>query len=68
MAFSVNKLIHVACQMRSWFVLYAPGEIQGVLGVNNYAQTSHANDFVNAKSHTGEKPLLAGYLRHYPKS
>ena len=24
-------------------------------------QTSHANDFVKAKSHAGEKPLLAGY-------
>ena len=25
-------------------------------------QTSHANDFVNAKCHARDKPLLAGYL------
>ena len=27
--------------------------------------TRHANDFVNAKNHASEKPLLAGYSAHH---
>ena len=27
---------------------------------NNFAANSYANDFANAKSHAGKKPLLAG--------
>ena len=45
-----------------------PGPVCRVVGLlrkqtTNYVtrQTSHANDFVNAKSHAREKPLLAGY-------
>ena len=44
-----------------------PGPVCRVVGLlrkqSNYVtrQTSHANDFVNAKSHAREKPLLAGY-------
>ena len=25
MAFSVNKIVRVPCQSRSWFILYVPG-------------------------------------------
>ena len=45
-----------------------PGPVCHVVGLlrkqtTNYVtrQTSHANDFVNGKSHAREKPLLAGY-------
>ena len=64
MALSVNKVIRVACQSHSWFVLCTLG------GVNKLTtrQTSHANDFVNAKSHAREKPLLAGYEKWKPKT
>ena len=62
MAFSINEVIHVACQSHSWFVLYTLG------GVNKPAtpQTSHTNDFVNAKSHAREKSLLTGYEKWKP--
>ena len=59
MAFSVYKVACVACQSRSCFVCTELGRI-------NKATTrliSHANDFVNAKSHAREKPLLAGYIK-----
>ena len=51
-----------ASQSRSWFVLYAPGDV-GTRGKQTLAkrQTSHTNDFFNAKSHAKEKPLLARY-------
>ena len=32
-----------------------------VVSFEIHCETSHANDFVNAKSHAGEKPLLARY-------
>ena len=55
---SVNQVVRVSCLSRSWFVLY---------GVNKPTarQTSHANDFVNAKSHVREKPLRAGHFSPY---
>ena len=51
-----------ASKSRSWFVLYAPGDV-GTRGKQTLAkrQTSHTNDFFNAKSHAKEKPLLASY-------
>ena len=52
MAFTVYEV--VACQSRSWYVTSR--------GVNKPATrlTSDANDFVNARSHAREKPLLTG--------
>ena len=50
MTFSVYEVVRVAYQSRCCFVLYAP----------TTRQTSHANDFVNAKNHVRKKPLLAG--------
>ena len=47
MAFSVYEVIRVSCLSRSWFVYVT-------------RQTRNANDFVNAKTHAREKPLLAG--------
>ena len=73
MAFNVNEVIRVACQSRSWFVLYAPRETFSPFsrGVNisttrprgappGNRQTSQANDLVNAKGHAREKALLVG--------
>ena len=62
MAFSVNEDVRVACQSHSWFVLYTLG------GVSKLAtrQTSHTNDFVNAKSHAREESLLTGYEKWKP--
>ena len=62
MAFSVNEVVHVACQSHSWFVLYTLG------GVSKLAmqQASHTNDFVNAKSHASEESLLTGYEKWKP--
>ena len=62
MAFSVNEDVRVACQSHSWFVLYTLG------GVSKLAmrQTSHTNDFVNAKSHAREESLLTGYKKWKP--
>ena len=62
MAFRVNEVIRVACQSHSWFVLYTLG------GVNKLTtrQTSHTNDFVNAKSHARKKSLLARYEKWKP--
>ena len=40
MAFSVNEVVRVACQSRSWFVLYAPGET-GVVNKPNTNLCSH---------------------------
>ena len=59
MAFSVNEVACVACQSRSWFVLFAQEKRGG--NKTTTRQTSHANDFVNAKGHAREKPLLAGH-------
>ena len=64
MAFNVNEVIRVACQSRSWFVLYALRETFSPFprGVNiaTTRQTSQANDLVNAKGHAREKALLVG--------
>ena len=49
MAFSVYEVVHVACLSRGWFA--------------TSPKTSHANDFVNAKSHGREKHLIAGYRK-----
>ena len=51
-----------ASQSGSWFALYVPGDVR-TRRKNTLAkrQTSHANDFFNAKSHAKEKPLLARY-------
>ena len=64
MAFNVNEVVCVACQSRSWFVLYAPWETfspfsRGV-NISTTRQTSQAKDLVNAKGHAREKALLAG--------
>ena len=53
--FSVNEVFRVACQLRSWFVLYAPGRKNKKLRDIK----ARANDIVNAKSHAREKRLLA---------
>ena len=49
--FSVNEAFRVACQLRSWFVLYAPGRKNKKLRDIK----AHPNDIVNAKSHAREK-------------
>ena len=55
MAFSIYKVIRVGCLLRSFMPR----------GVNKptVRQTSHANEFVNPKSHAREKPLFAGNKR-----
>ena len=45
----------------AWLVCRVVGFSQGV-NKPTTRETTHANDFVNAKSHAREKPLLAGYL------
>ena len=62
MAFSVYEVIRVACLSRGWFV-YNPCLFLTASNQTNYAQASHANDFVNAKSHARKKPLLVGYIQ-----
>ena len=63
-AFSVNKVVRVACQSH-FGLFFRPGEkrekrfSRGV-NISTTRQTSHANDFENGKSHAREKPLLAG--------
>ena len=59
MAFSVNEVACVVCQSRSWFVLFA--QEKRCRNKTTTRQTSYANDFVNAKGHARENPLLAGY-------
>ena len=64
MAFNVNEVVRVACQSRSWFVLYTPRETfspfsRGV-NISTTRQTSQAKDLVNAKGHAREKALLVG--------
>ena len=53
--FSVNEVFRFACQLRSWFVLYAPGHKNEKLRDIK----ARANDIVKAKSHGSEKRLLA---------
>ena len=71
MTFNVNEVVLVACQSRSWFVLYATGEtfspfFWGVNKSTTRQTTSHANDFVNAKGRAREKPLFAGKKSRSP--
>ena len=47
MSFIVYEVDHVACIVCRLVALLR--------------QTCHANDFVNSKSHSGQKPLLTGY-------
>ena len=54
MVFSVYEVVRVACLSRRLF--FITGRKQ-----TSYATDEHANDFLNAKSHAREKPLLAGY-------
>ena len=68
MAFSIYEVVRVACQWCSWFFFYAPppppgnGKREtGDVNKINVRQTSHANDFVNAKSHARKNLLLAEY-------
>ena len=49
----------------AWLVCRVVGFSQGV-NEPTKRETTHANDFVNAKSHAREKPLLAGYLSAGP--
>ena len=58
MAFRAYEVVRVACESRSCFVLYAPGET-GLKQTNYATGVSHAN-YVSSKSHAREKPLLAG--------
>ena len=53
MGFSVHEVIRVSCLSRD-------------VNKPTTRQTRHANDFVNAKSHAREKPLLAGYILRKP--
>ena len=62
--FSVSWLLGFTKSF-AWLVcrvvgLFTPREKRDV-NKPNMRQTSHANDFVNPKSHATEKPLLAGY-------
>ena len=61
MAFSVYEVIRLACLCVVGLSEVCPRS----RGVNKptMRQASHANDFVNAKSHAREKPLLAGYRK-----
>ena len=66
MAFSVYGVVHVACLSHMW--LGFSETTSGVL--QRYASTrqkSYSNDFVNAKSHAREKPLLAGHGNYFYK-
>ena len=47
-----------------WLVWHVVVALRGV-NKPTTQQTSHANDFVNAKSNVREKPLLAGYSVHH---
>ena len=53
-AFSDYVVVRVACLLRSWFV-YIKNKPTTCMRL-----TSHANEFINAKSHTREKPLPVG--------
>ena len=71
MTFNVNEVVPVACQSRSWFVLYATREtfspfFWGVKKSGTRHTTSHANDFVNAKGRAREKLLFAGKKSRSP--
>ena len=61
MAFSVYEVIRLACLC----VVGLSGVCPRSRGVNKptMRQASHANDFVNAKSHAREKPTEIGHLR-----
>ena len=61
MAFTVYGVVPVACLSRMWlgFLETTSGLLQRNASTR---QKSHLNDFVNAKSHAREKPLLAGWL------
>ena len=62
MAFSIYEVICVACLWCRWFCLCPPRNgKRGVLTKSMAQQTSHANNFVNAKGNAREKLLLAGY-------
>ena len=62
MAFNIYEVICVACLWCTWFSLCPPRNgKRGVLTKLMAQQTSHANNFVNAKSSAREKLLLAGY-------
>ena len=59
MAFSVYEVVRVGAIYL--VCLFTPQE-QGV-NKPTTQMTSDANDFVNAKSHARENPLLAGYIQ-----
>ena len=62
MAFSIYEVICVACWWCRWFCLCPPRNgKRGVLTKSMAQQTSHANNFVNAKGNAREKLLLSGY-------
>ena len=60
-----SRLLKTRLKSFAWLVCRVVGFSQGV-NKPTTRETTHANDFVNAKSHAREKPLLAGYLSAGP--
>ena len=56
-----SRLLKTRLKSFAWLVCRVVGFSQGV-NKPTTRETTHANDFVNAKSHAREKPLLGGYL------
>ena len=54
-----SRLLKTRLKSFAWLVCRVVGFSQGV-NKPTTRETTHANDFVNAKSHAREKPLLAG--------
>ena len=52
------EVVHQACLSRGYF-FFTPSEKGGANKLTT-RQKSPANDFINAKSHARQKPLLAG--------
>ena len=56
MAFRSYEVVRVACESRSCFVLYAPGET-GLKQTNYATGVSHAN-YESSKSHAREREIV----------
>ena len=62
--FTTKSFARLVCRIVGLFTSRKKPLQQTVSHVNKPTtrQTSHTNDFVNAKSHAREKPLLEGYV------
>ena len=58
MAFSINKVVHVACLLVVGLVT-----LRESIDKPTTQQTGHVNGVVHATSHARGKPLLAGYTK-----